>query len=353
MFVIIKLLLFLSKFIIFILLFSFIDFDWVKFLPIILPLVLSIAFFTLFERKVLAGLQRRRGPNVVGLFGIFQAFADALKLLSKETIIPSMSNNFLFILAPIFIFTISLTSWSVIPFDYFVVISDINIGLLFIFAFSSFGVYGIIIAGWASNSKYAFLGSLRSAAQLISYEISMLLVIMPILLVVGSTNLSAIILAQAKGFYYIPFFPSLILFFISALAETNRIPFDLPEAESELVSGYNVEYSAVGFVLFFLAEYSNMIIMSALIVSIFFGGWLPFIQWGFFKYIPTWLWFSLKIIIIIFIFIWIRGSLPRYRYDQLMTIGWKIILPIALGLLCTSISCLFFWCYLVNFLRPF
>jgi NADH-quinone oxidoreductase subunit H len=294
----------------------------------------SIAFFTLFERKVLAGIQRRRGPNVVGLFGIFQAFADAVKLLAKETIIPSASNSILFLGAPIFIFTISLTSWSVIPFDYMVVISDISLGLLFVFVLSSFGVYGIIIAGWASNSKYAFLGSLRSAAQLVSYEISMLLVIMPILMVVGSTNLTTIVLAQSRAFFYIPFFPSFLLFFISALAETNRVPFDLPEAESELVSGYNVEYSSVGFVLFFLAEYSNIIIMSALISILFLGGWLPFLSlFGLLNFVPSWFWFAFKIVFIIFVFIWIRGSLPRYRYDQLMTLVERLF-------------CRYLWVYL-------
>jgi NADH-quinone oxidoreductase subunit H len=332
--VLIKLAAFLLKFPLLIII-ILIDFDYLKGLPIILPLILSVAFFTVFERKVLASIQRRKGPNIVGFAGILQAFADAIKLLTKESVIPSASNNFIFILAPIFIFTISLLSWAVIPFDYGIVIADIEVGLLFILAISSFGVYGIILSGWASNSKYAFLGSLRSAAQLISYEISMALVIMPLLVAAGSTNLTAIVLSQKTVMYLIPFFPSFILFFISALAETNRIPFDLPEAESELVSGYNVEYSAVGFVLFFLAEYANILLMSTLIVILFISGWLPIIGLNLF---PSWVWFSLKILLIVFSFIWIRGTLPRYRYDQLMSVGWKVILPLSIGLLFLSIN---------------
>ena len=316
------------------------DIDYLKALPIVLPLILSIAFFTLLERKVLAGIQRRKGPNMVGWAGILQAFADAVKLLTKESIVPSSANSLIFLVAPIFIFTISLLSWAVLPFDYGIVIADLNIGILFILAISSFGVYGIILSGWASNSKYAFLGSLRSAAQLISYEISMALVIMPVLLAAGSTNLTQIVLTQQTIMYMIPFFPSFILFFISGLAETNRVPFDLPEAESELVAGYHVEYSAVGFVLFFLAEYSNILLMSALIVILFLGGWLPIMG---INLLPSWIYMALKVVFVVFTFIWIRGTLPRYRYDQLMVVGWKVILPLSIALLFVSINYLIFF----------
>ena len=307
-------------------------------MPIILPILLSVAFFTVFERKVLASIQRRRGPNVVGIFGLLQAFADGVKLLLKETIIPSASNSFIFILAPIFTFLLSLLSWSLIPFDKFIVISDINLSVLFLFAFSSLGVYGIIMSGWSSNSKYAFLGALRSSAQLISYEVSMAIIIMPILACSSSVNLTKIILSQSDLFYFFVFFPSCILFFISILAETNRVPFDLPEAESELVSGYNVEYSSVGFVLFFLAEYSNIILMSSLMSCLFFGGWLPLFT---LYCIPGWIWLSIKVVFVGFFFIWIRAILPRFRYDQLMELGWKVILPISLSYLFFSINFLY------------
>jgi NADH-quinone oxidoreductase subunit H len=303
-----------------------------KFLPILLPLLLSVAFFTVMERKILAAIQRRRGPNVIGIFGFLQAIADALKLLSKETIIPVSSNVMIFIGAPVFTFFISLVSWIVVPFDFQIVIADVNLGVLFLFAMSSFGVYGLIISGWSSNSKYAFLGGLRSAAQLISYEVSMGLIIMPILLLTGSANLSLIVLMQKDVCFIMPLLPSFILFFITILAETNRVPFDLPEAESELVSGYNVEYSAVGFTLFFLAEYSNIILMSSLSVILFLGGWLPFHYLSWFIWIPNWAWFALKLLLIMYIFVWIRGTLPRFRYDQLMNLGWKFILPISLSL---------------------
>jgi len=292
-----------------------------------------VALFTLLERKLLGGMQRRRGPNVVGVFGLLQPFADAFKLIFKETILPSLSNLILFIVSPVISFTISLLSWSVIPFSYSVVLSDINLSVMFLLSISSFGVYGIIISGWSSNSKYAFLGSLRSAAQFISYEVSIGIIIMTILLCVGSLNLNEIILFQNNIWFIFFLFPSFILFFIAALAETNRIPFDLPEAESELVSGYNVEYASTTFVLFFLAEYSNILIMSVLIAIFFLGGYMPIINFVLFYYFPLWLWFILKILIIVCLFIFIRGTLPRYRYDQLMNIGWKILLPISLSYL--------------------
>ena len=322
---------FFLKFIVIYLIFAVIGIDFIKNLPIVLPILLSVAFFTVLERKVLASMQRRRGPNFVGIYGLLQAIADALKLLSKETLIPSNSNFFLFILSPIFTFVISMLCWSLIPFDFNIVISDLNLGLLFLFAFSSLGVYGIIISGWSSNSKYAFLGSLRSSAQFISYEISMGLLLIPIILFAQTTNISEIVLAQSNLYNIIPLFPFFILFLITGLAETNRVPFDLPEAESELVSGYNVEYSAIGFTFFFLAEYSNIILMSSIIVILFLGGWLPPLNIFFFNYIYTSFWFSIKLLLIMFFFIWIRATLPRYRYDQLMMLGWKIILPMSLG----------------------
>jgi NADH-quinone oxidoreductase subunit H len=298
-----------------------------KFIPIILPLLLSVALFTVMERKILAATQRRRGPSIVGLFGLLQAFSDGLKLISKETIIPTSSNFFLFIFAPILAFLLSYVSWAVIPIDQDIVIADVNLGILFIFALSSLNVYSIIIAGWASNSKYALMGALRSAAQLISYEISIGLIVMPVLLFSQSTNLTHIVNTQINLYYIVPLFPFFILFFFCILAETNRIPFDLPEAESELVSGYNVEYSSISFAFFFLAEYSNIILMSSLVVILFFGGWLPIIY--FLKISPI-IWFILKTLIFMFGFVWIRSAFPRYRYDQLMAIGWKCILPLTL-----------------------
>jgi len=293
---------------------------------------------TYAERKVIAAMQLRKGPNVVGPFGLLQPFADALKLITKETIIPAGANRIVFIMAPIVTFLLSLVAWAVIPFAPGWVISDINVGILYLFAISSLGVYGIIMAGWASNSKYAFLGALRSAAQMVSYEVSIGFVIITVLLCVGSLNLQDIVKAQAGGIWnwhafqlMPPLLPMAVIFFISALAETNRSPFDLPEGESELVAGYFVEYSSMSFALFFLGEYAAMILMSGMTSVLFLGGWdspLPFAP---FTWIPGPIWFSLKIAFCLFVFLWVRATLPRYRYDQLMRLGWKVFLPLSLG----------------------
>ena len=301
-----------------------------KILAIVLPLLIAVAYFTLAERKIMGAIQRRRGPNVVGVFGLLQPLADGLKLLLKETIIPSNANTVLFILAPILTFLLSLMGWAVIPYGEGMVFADINVGILYILAMSSLGVYGVVVSGWASNSKYAFLGALRSAAQMVSYEVSLGVVILTVLLCVGSLNLSDIVLAQKNVWFAVPLFPMFIMFYISALAETNRHPFDLPEAEAELVSGYNVEYSAMGFALFFLGEYANILMMCALTTILFLGGWLPPISILPFTLIPGPLWFGIKIAFIGFVFIWVRASYPRYRYDQLMRLGWKVFLPITL-----------------------
>jgi len=297
---------------------------------IILPLLLFVALLTYLERKTIAAMQLRRGPNVVGPLGLLQPLADGLKLLLKEIIIPTGSNKIVFLLAPIIAFVLSLIGWAVIPFDHGVVLSNINVGILYLFAVSSLGVYGIIMAGWASNSMYAFLGAMRSAAQMISYEVSIGFIIISILLCVGSLNLTDIVLAQKKVWFFIPHFPMMIIFFISTLAETNRAPFDLPEAEAELVSGYHVEYSSMPFALFFLAEYANIVLMSAMTVILFFGGWLPPFDISFFNIIPGYIWFFLKVSFIIFLFFWVRATFPRFRYDQLMRLGWKIFLPFSL-----------------------
>lgn len=300
-----------------------------KSLGIIVPLLVGVAYLTLLERKVMASMQQRRGPNVVGFFGLLQPFADGLKLLIKETVLPSSSNIGIFILAPIVTFLLSLITWAVIPIGNNLVFVDLSVGVLYVLAISSLGVYGIVCAGWSSNSKYAFLGALRSAAQMISYEVSMGLIIISVLVCAGSLNLTEIVLSQNKVWYIFPLFPLFIMFFISGLAETNRAPFDLPEAEAELVSGYNTEYAAMGFALFFLGEYANMIMMCSTITILFLGGWLSPI--GFFDFLPGVVWFGLKTTFLLFVFIWVRAAFPRYRYDQLMRIGWKIFLPFSLG----------------------
>ena len=301
-------------------------------LTITIPLILSVAYLTLADRRIIAFMQLRRGPNVVGIFGLLQPIADAVKLLFKEMIIPTAANKFLFILAPIITFVLSLIGWAVIPFSDAGGLADINVGILYLLAVSSLGVYGIIIAGWASNNKYAFFGGIRSAAQMISYEVSIGLVIVCVLLATGSLNLKEIVLAQQEMHWYIKLLllPMMVVFFISILAETNRLPFDLPESEAELVAGYNVEYSSIIFALFFLGEYANMILTSASTVILFWSGWLPIIDLPIFYVIPPVVWLILKISILLFCFIWIRASFPRYRYDQLMRLGWKVFLPLTL-----------------------
>ncbi|MCE2510076.1 MAG: NADH-quinone oxidoreductase subunit NuoH [Alphaproteobacteria bacterium] len=297
---------------------------------IVVPLLVAVAYLTYAERKVIAAMQLRKGPNVVGPFGLLQPIADGLKLLVKETILPSRANKAVFLLAPMLTFLLSLVAWAVIPFGEGIVLADINVGILYLFAISSLGVYGIIMAGWASNSKYAFLGALRSAAQMVSYEVSIGFVLITVLLCVGSLNLSDIVLAQKTVWFALPLLPMFVIFFISALAETNRAPFDLPEAESELVSGYNVEYSSMAFALFFLGEYANMILMSGMTTVLFLGGWLPPVDMAPFNWIPGPIWFVLKLSFVLFCFLWVRATFPRYRYDQLMRLGWKVFLPFSL-----------------------
>jgi NADH-quinone oxidoreductase subunit H len=299
-------------------------------LVIVVPLLLSIAYLTYAERKVIAAMQLRQGPMVVGPMGLLQPIADGLKLLVKETVLPSGANKVVFLVAPVVTFTLALIGWAVIPFGDGLVLADINVGVLYLLAISSLGVYGIIMAGWASNSRYAFLGALRSAAQMVSYEIAIGLIIINVLITAGSLNLSDIVRAQEDVWYFIPHFPMFAIFVASILAETNRHPFDLPEAEAELVAGYNVEYSSMAFALFFLGEYGNMILMSAICSILFLGGWLPPFDVAPFTWIPGPIWFFLKIAFILFIFLWARATLPRYRYDQLMRLGWKVFLPASL-----------------------
>jgi NADH-quinone oxidoreductase subunit H len=310
----------------------YLELGWIvlQILAVTVPLLIGVAYLTLAERRVIGFMQLRKGPNVVGPFGLFQPFADALKLIAKETILPAGADKVVFLIAPMLTFVLALVAWAVIPFGEGMVLADINVGILYLFAVSSLGVYGVIMAGWASNSKYAFLGALRSAAQMVSYEVSMGLVIINVLLCVGSLNLTAIVEAQRNMWFFLPLFPMFIVFFISTLAETNRAPFDLPEGESELVAGYFVEYSSMSFALFFLGEYANMILMSGMTVVLFLGGWLPPIDIAPFNLIPGPIWFILKICLVLFVFLWVRATTPRYRYDQLMRLGWKIFLPFSL-----------------------
>lgn len=314
-----------------------------KILSIIVPLLIAVAYFTVAERKIMGIIQRRKGPNVIGYLGLLQALADGLKLFVKETTLPSNSNIIIFLLAPVLCFVLSLMGWVAIPFSDQIVISDINLGIIYLFAVSSLNVYSILLAGWSSNSKYAYLGALRSTAQMISYELSLGFIILNVIICAGSLNLSSIIYMQQKIWFIIPLLPMFIIFYIVMLAETNRHPFDLPEAEAELVSGYNVEYSAMTFALFFLGEYANMLLMSSLSAILFLGGWLPI--FNFLNFLPGSFWFSLKVVIGVIFFIVTRATLPRYRYDQLMSLGWKCFLPLSIGylLFTTSILISFNW----------
>ncbi|MCW8307127.1 NADH-quinone oxidoreductase subunit NuoH [Acidiphilium sp. PA] len=311
-----------------------------KALALIVPLLIGVAYLTYAERKVLAAVQLRRGPNVTGPFGLWQPFADAIKMLFKETIIPDGSNRYLFLFAPVITFGLAIIAWAVIPVNDHWAIANINVGMLYLFAISSLGVYGVIIAGWASNSKFAFLGAMRSAAQMVSYEVSIGLVILSVLVCTGSLNLNAIVLAQRNIWFAIPLLPMLVVFFISGLAETNRAPFDLPEGESEIVAGFFVEYSAMSFALFFLGEYANMILMSGMTTILFLGGWLSPIPFIPFTWVPGPIWFILKVAVCLFVFLWVRATLPRFRYDQLMQLGWKVFLPLSLGWLVLTASAL-------------
>ena len=301
-----------------------------KILYVLIPVLVSVAMIVWLDRRIWAFVQKRRGPNVVGPFGLFQTLADALKYIFKEIIIPASSNKIIFILAPIVTMTLALIAWAVIPFSEDYVLADINVGILYIFAISSLGVYGIIMGGWASNSKYPFLGSIRSAAQMVSYEVSIGVIIINVLLCVGSLNLSDIVLAQEKIWFVIPLFPMFVIFFISSLAETNRPPFDLPEAEAELVAGYQTEYSGMMYAMFWLGEYANILLMCALGSILFLGGWLAPMDIALFDKVPPPVWLILKILFLFVLFALIKAIVPRYRYDQLMRLGWKVFLPFSL-----------------------
>jgi len=302
-----------------------------KILFLLIPVLVAVAMIVWLDRRIWAFVQKRRGPNVVGPFGLFQSLADALKYMFKEIIIPASSNKVIFIIAPIVTMTLALISWAVIPFSEDFVIADINVGILYLFAISSLGVYGIIMGGWASNSKYPFLGSIRSAAQMVSYEVSIGIIIVNVLLCVGSLNLSDIVLAQKKIWFIVPLFPMFVIFFISALAETNRPPFDLPEAEAELVAGYQTEYSGMMYAMFWLGEYANILLMCAMGSILFLGGWLPPIDFFPFNLVPAPIWVIFKILFLFLLFALVKAVVPRYRYDQLMKLGWKIFLPLSLA----------------------
>lgn len=316
------------------------DLIWIviKILIIVLPLLIAVAYLTYAERKVIAYMQSRIGPNRVGLWGLLQPFADALKLFGKELIIPTQSNRYLFVIAPVIVFSLSLSAWAIIPFSAQLVLANVNAGVLYILAVTSLGVYGILIGGWASNSKYAFYGAMRSCAQIVSYEIAMGFALVGVLMAAGTMNLSGIVLAQSGNllhWYWLPLFPLFVVYFISGVAETNRLPFDMSEGETELVAGFHVEYSSMAFALFFLAEYANMILISALASIMFLGGWLspfqgiPGLETGF-AWVPGIIWFCLKISIFLFLYLWFRASFPRYRYDQIMRLGWKVLIPVTL-----------------------
>ena len=319
-----------------------------KILFLLIPILVSVAMIVWLDRRVWAFVQKRQGPNVVGPFGLLQSLADALKYIFKELIIPSSSNKIIFILAPIITMTLALIAWAVIPFGENQVLANINVGILYIFAVSSLGVYGIIMGGWASNSKYPFLGSIRSAAQMVSYEVSIGIIIINVLLCVGSLNLSDIVIAQENMWFIIPLFPMFVIFFISALAETNRPPFDLPEAEAELVAGYQTEYSGMMYAMFWLGEYANILLMCALGSILFLGGWLSPIELYPFNFIPGAVWLILKILLLFFLFALVKAIVPRYRYDQLMRLGWKIFLPLSLIYVVLTASYLFYFNLLPN-----
>ena len=323
----------------------------VKIIAIVAPIMGAVAYLTLAERKVIGFMQVRMGPNRVGYFGLLQPIADGLKLLMKEIIIPSAANKTLFLLGPVLAIAPALAAWAVVPFDVDMILADIDAGLLYILAMTSVAVYGVIIAGWASNSKYAFLGSLRSAAQIVSYEIAMGFALVGVLMCAGSLNLGKIVVAQAGGFwqwYWLPLFPLFIVYFISAVAETNRAPFDVAEGESEIVAGFHVEYSGMAFAVFFLAEYANMILVCMLAAIMFLGGWQPLLDVAPFNMIPGFLWLIIKVALLLFFFLWFRATFPRYRYDQIMRLGWKVFIPITLvwiivvgGLMQTPLAYLF------------